>query len=408
MPPTLTRITFLTWRDLGHPDGGGSEVYVEEIAARLAARGYAVTIRCPRYAGARRREVVRGVRYRRSGGRLTVYPRGLAYLLTPGGRRQDIVVDVVNGIPFGAPLARRAGVVALVHHLHDRQWDLIYPGWRGRLGWWIESRLVPRLYRRVEFITVSEASRRDLERIGIPASRSSVVRNGLAGPSDPASSGVLARDPAGATGLAGSTRPTSDVAASPNRIVVLTRLVPHKRVEDALDVVRRLAPEFPDLHLDVIGHGWWGGELSEAAAHLGVSDRVTFHGFLDNTERDAMLGASWVMLLPSAKEGWGLAVMEAAAAGTPTIGYRYSGGLTESVVDGRTGLLADDLEGLVAATRRLLGDASLRAEMSVNAKQWASRFDWETSASEFEAVVQRVARSGAATRRSRGPTGRRP
>ncbi len=55
-----------------------------------------------------------------------------------------------------------------------------------------------------------------------------------------------------------------------------------------------------------------------------------------------MLQRSWVHVLPSRKEGWGLAVVEAAQHGVPTIGYRASGGLTDSIVDGVTGMLVDD------------------------------------------------------------------
>ncbi len=64
----------------------------------------------------------------RRGGRLTVYPRALAWLAAPPPRTSTSVVDVVNGLPFGAPLVRRRGVVALVHHVHARQWQIIYPG----------------------------------------------------------------------------------------------------------------------------------------------------------------------------------------------------------------------------------------------------------------------------------------
>ena len=52
--------------------------------------------------------------------------------------------------------------------------------------------------------------------------------------------------------------------------------------------------------------------------------------------------SAWVHVLPSRKEGWGLAVTEAAQHAVPTIGYRCSGGLTDSIVDGVTGLLVDD------------------------------------------------------------------
>ena len=154
---TAVRVTFLTWRDTGHPDGGGSEVYVEEIARRLVARGHEVTVLCARTRGpARSRE--HGVRFLRRGGRLTVYLHGLLHLLSPTGRRQDVVVEVINGLPFGARLVRRRGLVALVHHLHRDQWRMIYPGLGGRLGWFVESRVTPRLYRDVPHVTVSEAT----------------------------------------------------------------------------------------------------------------------------------------------------------------------------------------------------------------------------------------------------------
>ena len=76
-------------------------------------------------------------------------------------------------------------------------------------------------------------------------------------------------------------------------------------------------------------------------------DVVTFHGHVDDATRDRILARAWVMALPSVKEGWGIAVTEAAAQGTPTIGYRSSGGLEESIVDGVTGWLVDDVDGLV-------------------------------------------------------------
>ncbi len=71
-------------------------------------------------------------------------------------------------------------------------------------------------------------------------------------------------------------------------------------------------------------------------------DAVTFHGHVDEETKHAVLQRSWVHVLPSRKEGWGLAVIEAAQHGVPTVGYRCSGGLTDSVVDGVTGLLVDD------------------------------------------------------------------
>ncbi|MDQ6687791.1 MAG: glycosyltransferase family 4 protein [Actinomycetota bacterium] len=362
------RITFLTWRDTGHPDGGGSEVYVEQIARRLAAHGHQVTIRCARYSGSPAEEYVDGVRLVRRGRRLTVYPWGMLHLLSRSGRAQDVIVDVINGIPFGSPLVRRTDVVALVHHVHQRQWEIIYPGLLGRLGWLLESRLTPWLYRRVPHVTVSEASRRDLEGLGIPRGAIAVVRNGLS---------PTARQPAA---------PKSATA----RLVVLSRLVPHKQIEHALAAVAVLAADFPELHLDVLGSGWWHDELVEAGRREAVQDRVTFHGRVDDTERDRILARAWLALLPSAKEGWGLAVLEAAAQGTPTVGYRGAGGLDESIHDGQTGLLVDGPGQLSEATASLLRDRPRRERMARAAREYAEEFDWETTATAFAETVQQL------------------
>ena len=125
-------VAFLTWRDTTHPDGGGSEVFVEAVGRELASRGHrgdAALRPPPRARPGARSATAYGSGGR--GGRLTVYLRGLAWLLRHR-RDVDVVVDVVNGLPFGSPLVRRRGVVALVHHVHAEQWRIIYPGLAGR------------------------------------------------------------------------------------------------------------------------------------------------------------------------------------------------------------------------------------------------------------------------------------
>lgn len=361
------RIAFLTWRDSTHPDGGGSEVFVERVAAQLVARGHAVTIRCARHPGSRREEELDGVRLLRAGGRLTVYPRGLAWLARHR-RRVDVVVDVINGLPFATPLVRRRGLVALVHHVHQLQWQIIYPGVRGRIGWWIERRLTPLLYRGVPHLTVSEASRADLVAIGVPAEAISVARNGV----DAVPAGV----------------PRSPTP----RLTVLARLVPHKQIEHAFAVVEQLAADFPGLHLDVIGEGWWHQHLVADLQRRGLGNAVTLHGHVSDRVRDRLLAESWLMLLPSIKEGWGLAVLEAAAQGTPTLAYRDAGGVTESVVDGETGELATDLADLTARVRALLTAPERRAAMGDRAAERARTFDWAATADVVEDVLRRACR----------------
>lgn len=369
----LRSVLLLCWRDTGHPQGGGSEAYLQRIGAQLAASGVEVTLRTARYAGAPRNEVVDGVRINRAGGPNSIYIwAGLAMVLARVGlgplrkARPDVVIDTQNGLPFLARLAYGRRVAVLVHHCHRELWP-VAGRFKGRFGWFVESRLSPWLHRRNQYVTVSLPSARDLTDLGVRAEHVAVVRNGL----DEAPAETLAL-------------PRADHP----RIAVLSRLVPHKRIEDALAAVAELRPRLPGLQLDIVGGGWWRDRLVERAQMLGVSDAVTFHGHVDDMAKHQVLQHSWVHVLPSRKEGWGLAVTEAAQHGVPTIGYRSSGGLTDSIVDGVTGLLVDDHREMVVELERLLTDPVLRDQLGGKAQIRSAEFSWTQSADAMRAVLE--------------------
>lgn len=368
-------VLLLCWRDTGHPQGGGSETYLQRIGSQLAADGVEVMLRTARYPGAARREVLDGVTISRGGGDYGVYVlAGLAMLasrvgLGPlRGARPDVVIDSQNGVPFLARLAFGRRAVVLVHHCHREQWP-VAGRVLSRVGWFVESRLSPRLHRRNQYVTVSLPSARDLADLGVNPDHVAVVRNGLD------------RAPAATMTLARSRTP---------RVAVLSRLVPHKQIEDVLDAVAALAPRMPELHLDVVGGGWWHDRLVAHAASLGITDAVTFHGHVDDVVKHEVLQRCWVHVLPSRKEGWALAVTEAAQHAVPTIGYRSSGGLTDSIVDGVTGLLVDDHAGLVSCLQRLLSDDVLREQLGVKAQVRSGEFSWPQSAEAMRAVLESV------------------
>ena len=74
----------------------------------------------------------------------------------------------------------------------------------------------------------------------------------------------------------------------------------------------------------------------------------------------------------------------------PTVGYRGSGGLTDSVVDGVTGLLVDDRAELVDGLERLLNDRVLREELGAKAAARSREFSWPQSAAAMARVLQSV------------------
>jgi glycosyltransferase involved in cell wall biosynthesis len=357
-------VVFLSGRDTGHPQGGGSERYLERVAFGLAERGYCITICCSAYPGAAADEMVRGVRFRRRGNDLTVRWYALLLMLRVSA---DLVVDVQNGLPFLSRLFVRCPVVVLVHHLHREQWRLLFGPVVGRIGWWIESWLGPRVYRRCRYVTVSQATRRGLARLGIPQSRTVVIHNGL--------------DAAPAVAVARSPEP---------RLVAVSRLVPHKRLEHAIEAVARLRARWPSLRLEIIGQGAWHDRLRAYAATQGVADAVDLRGWLPEEGKHAVLARSWVHLCPSVKEGWGVVVIEAAAHGVPTVAYRSAGGVAESVRHGDTGLLVpDDLDQFVTAVQTLLEHHELRARMAAACAARALEYGWDTTVDAFDTLVAR-------------------
>lgn len=357
-------VVFLSWRDTRNPEGGGAERYLEKMAAGLVAAGARVTVFCAAHAAAPPDEVVDGIRFVRRGTKLSVYARGAWALLCGELGRPDLVVDVQNGLPFFTPLVTRAPIVVLVHHVHREQWPVVYPGLTGKLGWWIERRLAPRLYRGRQYVAVSRATREELQSIGVHGPHIAVVHNGT--------------DP--------------HVSVQPGKapypmLAVVGRLVPHKRVEHAIDVAVALRERWPGLRLHVVGAGWWEAELHEYAGSADAGEVVVFHGHLDEVEKHEVYERAWLLALPSIKEGWGLVVGEAGMHCTPTVAYRSAGGTRESIADGVSGLLVDDRQEFRDAVARLLADRAERERLGANALEQSHAFSWGHAERSFALVL---------------------
>jgi glycosyltransferase involved in cell wall biosynthesis len=360
-------ILYMSWRDWENPEAGGSETFVERTARILTAHGHKVTVLTSRYPGAEKAARRDNVDLIRRGGRFGVFLHGLLYVLRHG-HKYDVILDVQNGVPFWTPLVTRTPVVNLVHHVHREQWESVFGPVLARFGWWLESRVAPRVYRSCRYLTVSQATRAELATLGVQAHRVSIIYSGNDEPPRMAQYAAMSR---------------SDVPS----LVVLGRLVPHKQVELAIDVVKDLRSRFPDLRLHIAGDGYWRPRLVEHARLVGVEDRVTFHGFVDEAAKHSLLATSWVTVMPSVKEGWGLTILEAGLHETPTVAFRFAGGPTESIRDCETGLLTDSYDEFRTAVALLLEDTTLRDRMGKDARVYAESFNWEATGCALERVL---------------------
>ena len=153
--------------------------------------------------------------------------------------------------------------------------------------------------------------------------------------------------------------------ARPLRVVTATRLAPRKRVTALLGAVaaasKRLGPGA--LTVDVFGDGRLRETLVGRAEMLGVDGLVRWRGRLTRAELAREYRDADVYVSPSRLEAFGIAALEARTAGLPVIG-RVDSGVSEVIVDGVSGLLAEDDDGLADALVRLAADATLRTRIA--------------------------------------------
>lgn len=367
VPPTLTaaaprgawssqaavrpprRIVFLSRRDLGNPAAGGSELLVDRLAEGLTALGHEVTLLCGGPA------VYRDYRVVSAGGDLGHFLRAPAAFTRQVGQC-DLLVEVCNGLPYLAPLWHRGPTLCLVNHVHTELWGMRYPRPAAGIGRRLERWALSGAQRDNLLVAVSESTASALGALGVDPGRIRIVHNGVEdpGPSTPRSAEPL--------------------------FLAVGRLVEYKRIDLLLRLWERVRP-VTGGKLVIVGDGPESRRL-EALAGPGV----VFAGHVTEEEKHRLLCASWLLLHPSAVEGWGLVVTEAAKRGTPSIGFDVPG-LRDSVEDGVTGALVRGESAFAAAWCALALDRDRREAMGGAAALRAERYRWATTVRRFRTVA---------------------
>jgi glycosyltransferase involved in cell wall biosynthesis len=183
------------------------------------------------------------------------------------------------------------------------------------------------------------------------------------------------------------------------RIVTVAHLVARKRHDVVLRAIALLDPAHRPEYL-VIGEGPCREGLERLAVELGVADRVRFLGQLPNPEAVALVGGCDLFVMPGVEEPFGVAFVEAMAAGLPAIGSRGEGGPEDiAAAGGGMVLVAPDDPGAVAAEiSRLSADRDELRRLGAAARSTvAAAFTWERCGSQTLAVYGRAL---AAARRS--------
>jgi L-malate glycosyltransferase len=183
-------------------------------------------------------------------------------------------------------------------------------------------------------------------------------------------------------------------AAKPVDVVYVGRLIDEKRVDLLLEAIHALAGRFPELRCTVIGDGPERAALEGRAIRLGIAGRVTFSGRIDGSRVYGAMKAARVLVMPSAREGFGITVAEAQACGAVPLVVRGPMSAASALVhDGLDGVLCDPGPASMAeALAGLLSDPARLAAMSRSARRVARRYDWNRLADQMEQVYLGVVR----------------
>jgi glycosyltransferase involved in cell wall biosynthesis len=388
-----TRVAVVNWRDPWHPEAGGAERYAWAMARGLAGHGAAVCFVTARAPGQARREHRDGIEIVRTGGRFTVYPKVLGWLLAHR-RSFGAVLDCQNGIPFFSPLVLPPStpVLCVMHHVHSVQWDVHFPAWVARAGRLLEGPVARRVYRRHGCVAVSPSTVAAMRtRLGW-AGDIYVIPNGAPVPARGADPPLC---------FPGGLPPEP---AEVGTVSWVGRLVAHKRPGLILPVAERLRAL--GISVDVVGRGPALPSLAAQVSAAGLAGVVRLRGFLTEAEKTALVAGSLLHLNTSLGEGWGLCVLEAAALGVPTVAFDVDG-LRDAVRDGETGWLVRDGERIEDVAERAvkeLADPARRAAVAAACRAWAGRFSWDASAARMAGLV--AAATAAGTSRGLGDFGR--
>ncbi len=363
------RVLVVNWQDRLNPQAGGAEVHLHEVFGRLAGWGHEISLLTSGFSGCRAEEELDGIRILRVGGRLTFGLR------VPGVFRRrwprehfDVIVEDLNKVPVFLPLLTKTPMVLLVHHLFGST-AFQSASFPVAAATWLLERPVPRAYRSCAVVAVSESTAEDLRQRGLEDGGISIVPNGV-------DLETYSPDP----GVVRSQDPT---------LLYLGRLKRYKRVDLILKAVAGLKARVEGLRFLVAGTGSEEERLKHLSSSLGLGETVRFLGYVSEEEKIRLLRTSWVHVLTSPKEGWGISALEAAACGTPTVASD-SPGLRDAVQDGETGVLVPhgSVESLVSALENLIESNVRRKEMGEKARCFAEAYSWERSARQMLAILE--------------------
>jgi teichuronic acid biosynthesis glycosyltransferase TuaC len=279
------------------------------------------------------------------------------------------IVHAHNAIPAGDAVHRTNPPTPVVTSVHGA--DVLYTARRGNAG----TRAVSRALRAATLVLANSNGIAQLAR-RYGGRRVRVVHLGADMPTPTTSPPAF-----------------EHASASGPALVTVGHLVPRKRHADVVRALACLRERHPALRYVIIGDGPERGALEALASSLGVAARVELQGQLDPDEALARAQRCTLFVMPSTEEAFGVAYIEAMAAGLPAIGARGEAGPEEIAAAGGGLELADagDAEGLARRIDALLSNPERLGALGESARATVTaHFTWERCAEQTLAAYEQA------------------
>ena len=357
------KILWLAHRDPMNPRAGGAEKIIYEVCTRLAQNGNEISILAGGWKNCTRREILNGFKILRVGNR--VGPHLVLPFNMLRNRYDVIIADLGHAVPWVSPIVFKRKTIVSFLHLHARS----LPGQVGKiLAHTITAieKLYFIIYGKSHFVTISRTSLADLLNLGIKGENITLIH----------------------PGVDNELFSPSEKTKHPS-IVYFGGMRPYKRPEEVIYLLKELSKRIKDIKLTMIGDGPSRPGLEKLCKELDLNENVVFTGRVSDKNVSELVASSWLNVHTSVTEGWGISIIEAASAGTPTIAYDVPG-VSESVENGLNGITVEN------GNRSALADAALMI-LKDPEKWWSSsievakKYSWNRTAELWKNLIINIA-----------------
>ena len=176
------------------------------------------------------------------------------------------------------------------------------------------------------------------------------------------------------------------------RLITVSRFDKRKNHEKVIMALRNLKQQYPDIVYICIGYGDEEENLKKLVQELDLGSQVMFFKDISNDLKNALIAKSNIFVMPSiihktSVEGFGIAYVEAAQYGIPSLGGK-DGGASDAISHDKTGLICDgnNLDDIYSSLNSMIENKKYHV-FGKNAKEYVSKFQWDKILDEYKKIL---------------------